>query len=182
LDRRFTIDYRADEAAASRKALNRALYGGRRWMPAMGIIVPAALYVGFVLHANWTAWMGIWTTTVIVAVGVVVLLYIRFAAPRINRRLFERASGVARLEGRQIGYEFTEEGFHIRTEFFEGFQRWAGVDRVIDDGKMILIVLGPNANFLPGRLFASRRQRAEFAAWLLERLTPEARARSRVAT
>jgi hypothetical protein len=177
----FHIDYRADEAAASRKALNRALYGGRRWLPAMGIAIPAALYVGFVLHANWTAWMGIWTTTVIVAVGVVVLLYIRFAAPRINRRLFERASGVARLEGRQIAYEFTDEGFHIRTEFFEGFQRWAGVDRVIDDGKMILIVLGPNANFLPARLFASKDQQREFAHWLLERLTPEARAKSRVA-
>ena len=85
--------------------------------------------------------------------GVVVLLYIRFAAPRINRRLFERASGVSRLEGRQIDYEFTDEGYHIRTEHFEGFQKWAGVDRVIDDGEMILIVLGPNANFLPGRAF-----------------------------
>lgn len=180
MDRQFTIDYRADEAAASRKILNRALYGGRRWLPAMGIVIPAALYVGFVLHANWTAWMGTWTTTVIVAVGVVVLLYIRFAAPRINRRLFEQASGVTRLEGRQIAYEFTDEGFHIRTVHFEGFQRWAGVDRVIDDGKMLLIVLGPNANFLPERLFVSKDQRREFSAWLLARLTPEARARSRV--
>ena len=182
MNQQFTIDYRADEAAASRKVLNRALYGGRRWLPAMWILIPAALYVGFVLYANWTQFMGIWTTTVIVAVGVVVLLYIRFAAPRINRRLYERASGVARLEGRKIDYEFTDEGFHIRTVHFEGFQRWAGVDRVIDDGKMILIVLGPNANFLPQRLFVSKQQRKEFAAWLLERLPPEARARSRISS
>jgi hypothetical protein len=176
----FHIDYRADEAAASRQVLNHVLYGGRRWMPAMGIVIPAALYIAFVFHANWTAWMGTMTTTVIVGVGVVVLLYIRFAAPRINRRLFARASGVAKLEGRQVGYEFTDLGFHIRTEHFEGFQKWAGVDRVIDDGRMILIVLGPNANFLPARLFASKEQRKEFLAWLLARLTPEARARSHV--
>jgi hypothetical protein len=180
LSQSFTIDYRAEEAAASRKILNRALYGGRRWLPAMGIVIPAAIYVVFVLHANWTFWMGVWTTPVIVAVGVIVLLYIRFAAPRINRRLFEQASGVSRLQGRKIDYEFTDEGFHIRTEFFEGFQRWAGVDRVIDDGRMILIVLGPNANFLPERLFVSREQRKEFTAWLLQRLTPDAQARSKV--
>jgi YcxB-like protein len=180
MNQSFSIDYRADEAAASGRVLNRALYGGRRWMPAMGIIVPAALFVVFVLHANWTAWMGKWTTTAIVGVGVVVLLYIRFMAPRINRRLFARTSGVARLEGRPVAYEFTDQGFHIRTEFFEGFQKWAGVDRIIDDGRMLLIVLGSNANFLPARLFESKEHRKAFVAWLFERLTPEAQARSSV--
>jgi hypothetical protein len=174
----FTIDYRGEEAIESRRVLNRALYGGRRFLPALGVVVPAVLYVGFVLHANWTVWMGEWTTTVIVAVGVVVLLYIRFAAPRLNRRLIARKSGAARQEGRRIDYEFTEDGYHIQTEFFTAFQKWAGVDRVIDDGSMLLIVLGPNAHFLPGRLFASKEARQEFVAWMIQRLPPDAQARS----
>ncbi len=180
MDLNFTIDYRSAEALASRRLLSRALYGGRRFVPALGIMIPAGLYLAFVLHANWTGWLGDYATYAILAVGVVVLLWIRFAAPRINRRMFARTSGVAQLEGRIIAYEFSDEGYHIRTEHFEGFQKWAGVDRIVDDGEMILLVLGPNAHFLPGRLFASPERRREFIAWALGKLAPEARARSRV--
>jgi hypothetical protein len=176
---RFTIDYRSGEAAASRRILNRTLYSrGLRWLSAGAILGPAVLYVAFVFHANWTGWLGADTVTVIVGVGIVLLVYIRFAAPRINRRLFRRASGVAALEGRKVEYEFSDEGYRIRTDHFEGFQKWAGVDRIVERDGMVLIVLGPNANFLPARMFASAAERGEFILWVLARLTPEAREKS----
>jgi len=179
METRFTIDYRSSEAAASRRILNHALYSrGLRWLSAAAILAPAALYLVFAFHANWTAWMGEYTVTGIVGVGILLLAYIRFAAPRVNRRLFRRVSGVAALEGRKIEYQFSDEGYRIRTEHFEGFQKWAGVDRIVERDGMVLIVLGPNANFLPARAFSSDAERGEFITWVLARLTPEAREKS----
>jgi hypothetical protein len=179
VERKFTCDYRSGEAAASRRILNRAIYNrGLRWLSASAILAPAVLYLVFAFHANWTAWMGEYTVTGIVGVGLLLLIYIRFAAPRINRSLFRRVSGVAALEGRKIEYEFGDEGYRIRTEHFEGFQKWAGVDRIVEKDGMVLIVLGPNANFLPARMFSSAAERGEFIAWALARLSPEAREKS----
>jgi YcxB-like protein len=181
MEKSFTYDYRSAEALGSRRALNRALYGGgRRWTPSMVLLIPALLYVGFALYSNWTMWLGDLTVFVIVGAGLALLVYIRFAAPRINQRLFARMSGVAALEGRTIAYEFGEDGYHIHTQHFDGFQRWAGVDRIVETKGMVLIVLGPNAHFLPARLFASAGSRREFVAWALQKLGPEARARSRI--
>lgn len=179
MERKFTCDYRGSEAAASRRILNRAIYSrGLRWLSATAILAPAALYLAFVFHANWTGWMGDYTVTGIVSVGIVLLIYIRFGAPRLNRLLFRRASGVAALEGRNIEYEFTDAGYRISTEHFEGFQKWTGVDRIVERDGMVLIVLGPNANFLPARTFSTAAQRSEFIEWALAQLTPEAREKS----
>lgn len=90
------------------------------------------------------------------------------------------AVGRGETGGARGQHVFEEDGFRIRTEHFEGFQKWAGVDRVVVRDGMVLIVLGPNANFLPSRLFASNEARREFTAWLLQKLTPEARARSQI--
>jgi hypothetical protein len=175
----FSYDYRSAEAIESRRVLSRAVYGGaRRWMPPLALLIPALLYVAFALYSNWTAWLGDRTLIVIVALGLALLIYIRFAAPRINRRLFAKASGVAALEGRKIAYEFGEDGYRIATEYFEGFQKWGGVDRIIERPDMVLIVLGANAHFLPGRLFASEADRRAFVDWALMKIHPEARARS----
>jgi hypothetical protein len=122
--------------------------------------------------------MGAYTVTGIVAVGVVLLMYIRFAAPRINQYIFRRASGAAALDGRKVEYEFTDEGYRIRSEHFEGFQKWAGVQRIVEGEGMVLFLRGPNANFVPARAFASDAERSEFVAWVLARLTPEAREKS----
>jgi hypothetical protein len=176
---RFTLDYRSSEATASRRILNRAIYSrGLRWLSAAAILGPAIAYLAFVFHANWTAWMGEYTVTGIVGVGIVLLAYIRFAAPRINRFIFRRASGAAALEGRKVDYEFTEDGYRIRSEHFEGFQKWAGVERIVEGEGMVLFLRGPNANFIPGRAFSSAAERSEFVAWVLARLTPEAREKS----
>lgn len=181
MEKSFTCDYRGSEAAASRRILDRTIYRSTgRWGPHAAILIPATLYLGFALYTNWSAWLGGYSLPAIVGVGILVLIYIRFAAPRINRRLVAKASGVAALEGRKITYEFNDEGYRIRTEHFEGFQKWTGVDRIIEEGGMVLIVLGPNAHFLPARLFALSGQRREFVAWAAGRLTPAAQARSRI--
>ena len=178
---KFTCDYRGSEAATSRRILNRVIYRhAGRWAPHGAILVPAALYLVFAFMTNWTAWLGAYSLPAIIGVGILVLIYIRFAAPRLNQRDFARATGVAELEGREVSYEFGEDGYRIRTEHFEGFQKWAGVDRIIEEGGMILIVLGPNANFLPKRLFASAAERRDFVAWAVSHLSPAARLRSSV--
>lgn len=178
MQREYVLDYRSAEAARSRRLLQSALYGGGRMGVAWAIIVPVVAYLGFAAHAYLTLWLGDITAPVIIAVGMALLAYIRLAAPWLNRRRFAKLSGVASLEGRQVRYEFEEEGFRIRTEHFEAFQKWPGVDRILVRDGMVMIVLGPNANFLPARLFPSKEARNEFTAWLLQKLTPEARARS----
>ncbi len=181
MELRFTCDYRGAEAAASRRILNRAIYRrAGRVLPHSVILIPALLYLGFAFYTNWSGWLGRYSLPAIIAIGIVVLIYIRFTAPRMNRRTFMRASGVAELEGRRVSYEFNEEGYRIRSEHFEGFQKWAGVDRIIDEGGMVLIVLGASANFLPRRLFSSAAQRRDFVTWAISHLTPSARARSSV--
>ena len=158
--------------------LHRTLYGGGRAGVAWAIILPAVAYLAFSAHAYFTLWPGDLTATVIVGAGVALLAYIRLAAPWLNRRRFARLSGVASQEGRQVTYAFEEDGFRIHTEHFHAFQKWAGVDRIIAQDGMVMIVLGPNANFLPARMFPSNDAQREFVAWTLQKLTPEARARS----
>jgi hypothetical protein len=180
VEKRFQFDYRGTEAALSRRILNRALYGGQKWGAAWPVVVPVLIYLGFAGHAYFTLWLGDMTAPVIVASGMVMLAYIRLAAPWFNRRRLARLSGAASIEGRQVAYEFEDEGFRIRTEHFEAFQKWAGVDRIIGRGGMVLIMLGPNAHFLPRRLFESEEEQREFLAWALQKLTPEAQARSKI--
>lgn len=180
VQREYVLDYRGSEAQRSRRLLQRSLYGGGRMGVAWAIILPVAAYLGFAGHAYVTLWLGDMSAPAIIAAGMALLAYIRLAAPWLNRRRFAKLSGVASLEGRQVRYEFEEEGFRISTEHFEAFQKWPGVDRIIMRDGMVMIVLGPNANFLPARLFASKEARNEFAAWLLLKLTPEARARSQI--
>ncbi len=178
MQREFVLEYHGAEAARSRRLLHRALYGGRGPGIAWAIVVPAIAYLAFAAYAYVTLWPGDMTATVIIATGIALLAYIRLAAPWLNRRRFARLSGVASLEGRQMTYAFEEEGFRISTEHFEAFQKWPGVDRIIVRDGMVMIVLGPNVNFLPARLFPSNEARREFVAWILQKLTPEARARS----
>jgi hypothetical protein len=178
---RFTCDYRGSEAAASRRLLNRAIYRGtRRWLPHLAVLVPALIFLGFAYYTNQSGWLGRYSLPAIVGFGILVLLYIRVAAPRLNQRDFVRASGFRELEGRRISYEFNEEGYRISTQHFEGFQKWSGVDRIIEESGMVLIVLGAGANFLPKRMFSSAAQRREFVAWAVSRLSPAARARSKI--
>jgi hypothetical protein len=167
------------EASASRRILNRViLRRARRWMPHGAILVPAVLYVGFAFYTSWTLWLGTYSLPTIIALGILVLLYIRVAAPRFNQNDFIRAAGVSELEGRKVSYEFGDEGYRIRTDHFEGFQKWSGVDRIIEEGGMVLIVLGASANYLPKRMFSSSAQRREFVAWAVSHLPPQARVRS----
>lgn len=179
METRFALDYRNAEAAQSRRALSRALYRAHRWGSA-AIVIPAVLYVAFAVHAWATLWPGTLTATVIIGAGLVLLIYVRVAAPILNRRRMARVSGLRDLEGRQVVYTFDDDGFRIETEHFDGFQKWAGVDRILVDQGTVLIVLGMNAHFVPGRLFTSAGQRREFVAWALQKLTPEARGRSRI--
>lgn len=180
MERNFTCEYRLSEAAASRRILNSVIYRARRrWLPHGAILLPVLLYLGFAFYTSWSLWLGTASLPAIIGVGIFVLLYIRFAAPRLNQRDFVRASGIRDLEGRKVTYEFNDDGYRIATEHFEGFQKWSGVDRVIEDSGMVLFIIGASANFLPKRMFATAAQRREFVGWATSRLPPAAQARSR---
>src|SRR5262245_5363031 len=124
----FTIDYRATEALASRRALGRVLYGGPRWMAWLAIVLPAALFVAFAIHAWMTLWLGEMTSSIIVAACIGLVVYIRLVTPLIGRGQFRRLSGIRALEGSKVSYAFGEDGYRIVTEHFEGYQKWPGVD------------------------------------------------------
>ncbi len=94
-------------------------------MPGDGDRDPAALSSSSSSTPTGRRGWGKWTTTAIVGVGVVVLLYIRFAGRASTGGCSRAPSAWRSAEGRQAGYEFTDQGFHIRTEHFEGFQKWA---------------------------------------------------------
>ncbi|HVY88349.1 MAG TPA: YcxB family protein [Hyphomonadaceae bacterium] len=175
---RFTYDYRRAELAGSAKVLNRALYGSGRTVYLLLATFPAFVLLGFIAVGAYSGWWGDWYLAAMLYGCAFVLIYSRFAAPAIRKRLMKPPTGQAALEGREIGYDFGDDGYRITTQYFEGFQKWAGVDRIIETPEMVLIVLGANAHFLPGRLFASDKDRRTFVDWALQKIHPEARARS----
>lgn len=177
MDKTFSYAFNSNEAAANARVLSRALYSKARATYAAVLITSVAVVLGVALAGVYLGWWGDFSSAaLIVGIGLAFLIS-RFVASR----LAKRARSGREIEGRTVEYEFGEDGYRIRTQTFEGFQKWAGVDRVIDAKGSILFVLGLNAHFLPDRLFASADARREFLAWTLDRISPEARARSGVA-
>jgi F0F1-type ATP synthase assembly protein I len=174
VDRKFTWQFSSNEASANARVLSRALYGKARATYVAVLVTSVAAVLGVTLVGVYLGWWDDFSSAaLIVGVGLAFLIS-RFVASR----LAKRARSDREIEGRTVEYEFGEDGYRIHTETFEGFQKWAGVDRIIDAKGSILFVLGLNAHFLPDRLFASIDARREFLAWALDRISPEARARS----
>ena len=87
---------------------------------------------------------------------------------------------IAPLEGQDLVYTFDDEGLRGRMPTWELFQSWAGVDRLIDRDAFFCVVAGNAAYYIPARAFSSPDVRAALVGRALDRLTPAARARSRV--
>jgi membrane protein implicated in regulation of membrane protease activity len=178
VDRKFTWQFSSAEAAANARVLSRALYGHAGFIYAMLVTAASLAVLGVALAGSYLGWWGDYYIATVIVAAALVLLLSRFVAPWLRRTLFRPSHRGGEIEGRAVEYEFGDDGYRIRTETFEGFQKWAGVDRIIDTSGAILFVLGLNAHFLPDRLFASADARGEFLDWALNRISPEARARS----
>ena len=176
MEKQFTIDHRGAEAASSARALRREPHGSSRWTYALIAALPPIVLLGAAVAGVYLGWWGENYFTVVIGAAALAFLWTRLLSPLLRQKLLKPTGGV--LEGRMVEYEFGEDGYRIRTETFEGFQKWIGVDRIIDAKGSILFVLGMNAHFLPDRLFASPEARREFLDWALGRISPEARARS----
>jgi hypothetical protein len=176
METRFTLDYRSSEAAASARALNRELHDAARWNYALVATLPPVLLLGAALAGMYLAWWGDSYSTAVIGAAAVAFPWTRLVSPSLRRKLLKPSGGV--LEGRVVDYEFSEDGCRIRTEHFERSQKWAGVDRIIEESGMVLIVIGPNADFLPKRMFVSAAQRRDFVVQADFRLMPAARRRS----
>lgn len=178
MDRTFRYDFSIAEAAANARALNRALYGNARFAYAAVLAVSFVVVLGIALTGAYLGWWGdFYNAALIVGVGLALLLS-RFITSALRRRMAKRARAGHEIEGRRVDYTFGDDGYRISTETFEGFQKWAGVDRIIDGKGSVMFVLGLNAHFLPDRLFETPEARREFLVWAAGKLTPEARARS----
>lgn len=178
METRFTYDFRGAEAASSARALNRELHGSSRWTYTLAAALPPMALLGAALAGAYLGWWGDNYFTVVIGAAAIAFLWTRLVLPFLRRSMLKPSSGL--LEGRVVEYEFGEDGYRIQAETFEGFQKWAGVDRIIDAKGAILFVLGLNAHFLPDRLFASDDARREFLGWALGKISPEARAKSRI--
>jgi hypothetical protein len=176
MEMRFTIDFRGAEAVRSARALRRELHGSSRWTYMLAAALPPIALLGVAATGVYLGWWGESYFTVMIGAAAIAFLWTRLLSPLLGQKLLKPIGGL--LEGRMVDYEFGEDGYRIRTETFEGFQRWAGVDRIVDAKGSILFVLGLNAHFLPDRLFASPDARREFLDWALEKISTEARARS----
>jgi hypothetical protein len=168
---RFDYDFRGAEAANSAKLLRGALHGSSRWTYALAAALPPVGLLGAAAAGVYLGWWGDNYFTVVIGAAAMAFLWTRLVSPLLRRKLLKPTGGV--LEGRVVGYEFGEDGYRIHTDTFEGFQKWAGVDRIIDAKGAILFVLGMNAHFLPDRLFASAEARREFLDWALGKISSE---------
>jgi hypothetical protein len=174
MEKKFSYQFSGDEAAANARLLSRALYSNARATYVVVLVTSVAVALGIALAGAYLGWWGDFSSAaLIIGIGLAFLVS-RF----VGSRLAKRAHSSHEIEGRTVEYEFGEDGYRIRTRTFEGFQKWAGVDRIIDSKGSILFVLGLNAHFLPDRLFASAEARREFLLWALEKISPEAWARS----
>jgi hypothetical protein len=178
MEKNFRYDFSSAEAAANARVLARALYGNAGFIYAMLVTAASVSVLGIALAGSYLGWWGDYYIAAVIVAAALVLLLSRFVAPRLRRALFKPSHRGGEIEGRTVEYEFGEDGYRIRTQTFEGFQKWAGVDRIIDAKGSILFVLGLNAHFLPDRLFASVDARREFLAWAQGKISSEAQERS----
>lgn len=178
MDRTFTYAFNSIEAASNARALSRALYGNASFLYAVLVTGASIVVLGIALAGSYLGWWGQYYIAAVIIAAALILLLSRFVAPRLRRALFKPSHKGGEIEGRTVEYVFGEDGYRIRTETFEGFQKWAGVDRILDARGSILFVLGLNAHFLPDRLFATPEARHEFLVWALGKIAPEARAKS----
>lgn len=179
MEKTFAFDYRKAEAAGATRALREASAASRRGRLLAINATPAVLVFLFCLASYVFGWWGEWLLTVSIIACMVGLGVTRLVSPWLRRK-WAAPPARASLDGRRIAYAFEDTGYRISTEFFEGFQKWGGVERLVDGAEAILFVVGDHAHFLPHRLFASEAERRGFLAWALDRLMPEARARSRI--
>ena len=177
---KFTWEFRSSEAAANSRLLARTLYGNAGFYYGLLTVLAPVLVMGVALVGVYHDWWGDYYPAAVIVAAMLVILILRLGRPWLRRVLFKPPHGGGEIEGRRVDYMFGEDGYRIETETFEGFQKWAGVDRIIDAKGSVMFVLGLNAHFIPDRLFASPEARREFLAWAAGKLMPEARARSRI--
>lgn len=177
--RSFSFDYRGAEAVAHSRMLTRSLYTqGSRTSATMLALAPAVALFGAALLGFRLGWWGDYgVTALVVAAGGGIVLS-RLTTQLVNARAYRKISGVASNEGMDVTYAFGDEGYAIRTPHFDGLQRWTGVDRIVAGGGAVMFVVGAHAHTVPARCFATTTERDDFLRWVLEKLTPEARARS----
>jgi len=114
------------------------------------------------------------------AAAFVLLILLRVGQGRLRRGGSGLPPSVQAQEGLKVTFEFSDDGYRITSDYFEGFQRWPGVYCILADETLIVFLISDIGHVLPVRALASADERASFLRWALDRLSPEARARSEV--
>jgi hypothetical protein len=172
----FDYEFRVAERRVGSRLLRRQLYplkGANMVVVGVPIALAAIASLG-----RYLGWWEVSAQLVGMVAALLLLFVLRYGLARMMRSIVPPS--VMANEGRRIRFEFSDDGYTMTSEFFEGRQRWPGVFYMIAGEGLILFVISDMAHILPDRTFATPEDRKAFLAWALDRLTPEARALSRV--
>jgi len=175
----FDYEFRVAERRAGARLLRRVLYPARRIDFNVVILIGPVALAAVALAGRFLGWWDETGQFLGLVAAFAFLLLLRFGLRQMARKAPPPAS-VQANEGRQVKFVFSETGYSMTSEFFDGMQRWPGVHCIIAGEGVTLFVISDMAHILPDRTFATPADRTAFLAWALERLTPEAQARSRV--
>jgi hypothetical protein len=114
-----------------------------------------------------------------VAGGVGFFLYLQICN-RLNRYFASRLSSVESLAGAEVVQRLDDQGLHGEMRHNRWSVDWAGIDRVVSTESGVMFVVSLGAYFVPASAFSDRHAMIEFVGKVIERLSPDARERSKV--
>ncbi|MFA7263643.1 MAG: hypothetical protein WC068_11540 [Caulobacter sp.] len=149
---------------------------GRAWT-SIPLVILYVMAVATVVMAMNDYQAGGWTWLVL---AVALALYIgwAFIVPLLARRLWTRRGAASKEQTR---YRVEDDGLHVDSSVRTMVIHWPAVLQLVQGGPYWLVMLPEFACPLPRRLFADSAGEHAFIGACLERITPEARARSQKA-
>jgi len=153
--------------------LARRLYGWKRFAGLLSLIAP--LIGGLVLQAIIDSFFeGFGIFAFLIAMGVGVVLAIKAGKGVVLKSWSKR--GVP--ERSTVNYQLLDDGILFETPLVATKVKWEGLTEIAPGRDAWLFIAQSNAHVLPKRVVATANVEAAFLAECLNRMTPEARARS----
>lgn len=165
------------EQASAAAELSKRLYGWRRYgfliyLVVMAGQIPAGMSLGRALDIP-APWMAAGLLTTVIATMVIYIRWCRTLLPNACRRLGAAEESDARITADDTGLRI-QGGIDMSVP-------WTGVLMIAPSKTAWLFMIGGMACFAPRRFFADKAAERAFVAYCLQRIPPEARARSREA-
>ncbi len=179
---RFSYGYRTADMVKASMALHAELYPLRIQLLCLAAsILPMSVFV-FVGTVAGTLLTPEIAPFLIFAGLVIGWLVARPLTARVNRWAAARIESAKAIEGEAVSFELGDDALRLTMPNSETVQRWSGIHRVFEKDGAIYLVVGLSVVVISERAFATPEDRPAAVDWILSHLSPEARARSRIAS